>query len=149
MKRPACPISLPPAWLRFRPGQAPFWLEARSSPTFVTATVAVAIFTDIFLYAVVVPVVPFALGTRAHVPERRIQHWVSVLVAIYGAGCVAASPVCGWFADRARSRRLPLLLGLLALAGATLMLNVGSTIAVWVVGRTLQGISAAVVWTVR
>jgi len=43
---------------------------------------------------------------------------------------------------------MTLLLGLVALAGATVMLNVGSSIAVLAVGRCLQGISAAVVWTV-
>ena len=56
--------------------------------------------------------------------------------------------ICGYFADRTRSRRLPLLLGLLALAGATLLLCLGRTIAVLIVGRLLQGTSAAVVWTV-
>lgn len=45
-------------------------------------------------------------------------------------------------------RRLPLLLGLAALLGATIMLNVATSVAVFVVGRLLQGISAAVVWVV-
>jgi MFS family permease len=56
--------------------------------------------------------------------------------------------VFGWFADYSRSRRVPLLLGLVALGGATALLCIGSTIALLVVGRLLQGISAAVVWTV-
>jgi len=56
--------------------------------------------------------------------------------------------ICGWFADRMGSRRLSLLIGLFALAGATVMLNVGSSIAVLAAARCLQGISAAVVWTV-
>lgn len=54
----------------------------------------------------------------------------------------------GWYADNSSSRRLPLLLGLVALAGATVMLCVGKTIALFVVGRLLQGLSAAVVWSV-
>lgn len=45
-------------------------------------------------------------------------------------------------------RRLPLLLGLAALLGATIMLNVATSVAVFVMGRLLQGISAAVVWVV-
>lgn len=45
-------------------------------------------------------------------------------------------------------RRLPLLLGLAALLGATIMLNVATSVAVFVIGRLLQGISAAVVWVV-
>lgn len=41
-----------------------------------------------------------------------------------------------------------MLVGLLALGGATVMLNLGPNIAVLVLGRILQGISAAVVWVV-
>lgn len=61
---------------------------------------------------------------------------------------ICASAICGILADRAKSRRLPLLLGLLALAGATLMLCLGKSIVVLTVGRVLQGLSAAMVWTV-
>ncbi|KAI9758717.1 MAG: hypothetical protein M4579_002892 [Chaenotheca gracillima] len=108
----------------------------------------VATFTDIFLYAVIVPVIPFALTDRIGVPQDEAQHWVSILLAVYGAALLAGSPVCGWFADRSKSRRLPLLVGLVALAGATVMLCVGNTIGLLIAGRVLQGLSAAVVWTV-
>src|SRR6266480_3133653 len=56
--------------------------------------------------------------------------------------------LCDWFADRTSSRQLPLILGLLVLGSATVMLNLGSSIAVLIVGRLLQGLSAAVVWVV-
>ena len=51
-------------------------------------------------------------------------------------------------ADHTASRRLPLLVGLGALAGSTLLLCLGQTIALLIIGRILQGISAAMVWTV-
>ena len=54
---------------------------------------------------------------------------------------------CGWFADHASTRRAPLLWGLIALAGATALLCVGSTVGILIAGRILQGTSAAVVWT--
>jgi len=98
-----------------------------------------------FLYGIIVPVIPFAIQTRSHVEESRVQYWVSVLVAIYGAALLAFSPVCGWLADRGSSRRSPLLLGLFALLGSTALLNVGNSIAILIVGRVLQGASAAVV----
>ncbi|MCJ1439249.1 hypothetical protein MMC27_008641 [Xylographa pallens] len=96
----------------------------------------------------IVPVVPFALSTRAGVPEDDVQHWVSVLLAVYGGALLIASPFCGWLADKSPNRRLPLLVGLLTLGGATVMLCVGSSIGVLVTGRLLQGLSAAIVWTV-
>lgn len=56
--------------------------------------------------------------------------------------------LCGYVADRTSSRRLPLLSGLLMLCGATILLCVGTSIATLIVGRMLQGASAAIVWTV-
>jgi MFS family permease len=67
---------------------------------------------------------------------------------VYGAALAVGSPIFGWFADRSSSRRAPLLLGLLALGGATAMLCAGSSLPVLITGRALQGLSAAVVWTV-
>jgi MFS family permease len=101
-----------------------------------------------FLYGVIVPVIPFAIGTRSHVEDDQVQYWVSVLVAVYGAALLAFSPICGWLADRGSSRRFPLLLGLFVLLGATVLLNFGKSTGVLIVGRILQGASAAVVWVV-
>jgi MFS family permease len=77
-----------------------------------------------------------------------VQTWVSILIAVYGGALAVASPLCGYAADRISNRRLPLLLGLIALAGATVLLQLGSSIGILVLGRVLQGISAAVVWVV-
>lgn len=126
----------------------PRLLKIRSSTSFILTTICLAVFTDIFLYAVIVPVIPFAIGARAGVPHSDVQRWVSVLLAVYGGALLVASPVAGWYADNSNSRRFPLLIGLLALAGATLMLCLAQTIWLLVLGRVLQGISAAIVWTV-
>ena len=101
-----------------------------------------------FLYGVVVPVIPFAIRSRSHIEEDRVQYWVSVLVAVYGASLLMFSPICGWLADRSSSRRLPLLLGLFVLLGSTVLLNVGNSIGVLITGRVLQGSSAAVVYEI-
>ncbi|KAF2140031.1 uncharacterized protein K452DRAFT_231426 [Aplosporella prunicola CBS 121167] len=126
----------------------PWLLSYRSSSVFISATVSIAVFTDIFLYAIIVPVIPFSLQVRAGVDADSVQSWVSILIAVYGASLLAFSPICGWFADHSNSRRVPLLLGLFALAGATVMLHVGRSIGLLVAGRLLQGASAAVVWVV-
>ena len=126
----------------------PLLLKYRSSYAFILATICIAVFTDIFLYGVIVPVIPFALRSRVGLLEQDVQHWVSVLLAVYGAALVGASPICGFLADRTPNRRLPLLVGLLALGGSTLLLCLGATIPLLLVGRVLQGVSAAIVWTV-
>ncbi|RDW79861.1 MFS transporter-like protein [Coleophoma cylindrospora] len=127
---------------------APPFLKFRSSHSFIIGTIATAVFTDIFLYSLVVPVLPFALTARAGVPEGEVQKWTSVFLSVYGAALAVASPTLGWLADRSTSRRMPLIVGLLALAAATAMLCIGTSLAVLIAGRILQGVSAAVVWTV-
>jgi len=126
----------------------PRLLKHRSSTWFILSTICIAVFTDVFLYGIIVPVIPFSLTVRCGVEEKDVQHWVSVLLAVYGAALLASSPVCGWLADHSSSRRLPLLFGLLALGGATLLLCLGTSIVLLIIGRLLQGISAAIVWTV-
>ncbi|KAJ4407716.1 hypothetical protein N0V91_003686 [Didymella pomorum] len=126
----------------------PAMLKFRSSDGFIIGTVALAVFTDMFLYGVIVPVIPFALQSRSHVDLDRVQYWVSVLIAIYGASLLAFSPVCGWLADRGASRRSPLLLGLVALLGSTVLLQIGNSTGIFIAGRVLQGASAAVVWVI-
>lgn len=96
----------------------------------------------------VVPVLPFALTVRAGVREEDVQRWTSIFLSVYGAALAVGSPLFGWFADRSTSRRVPLLLGLLALGGSTAMLCAGSSLVVLIAGRLLQGLSASVVWTV-
>ncbi|KAK0864378.1 hypothetical protein LTR87_015827 [Friedmanniomyces endolithicus] len=135
-------------WLTGSPTHPPALLPLRSSPTFIILTVSTAVFTDIFVYGIVVPVLPFALTARSAIPPAQIQTWISISPAVYGAALLVASPICGWLADRSSSRRLPLLCGLLALGGCTVMLCIGSSIAVLAAGRVLQGFSAAVVWVV-
>lgn len=56
--------------------------------------------------------------------------------------------ICGYLADVSSNRRSTLLIGLLALSGATVLLCVGSNITILIIGRFLQGVSAAVVWSV-
>jgi len=73
---------------------------------------------------------------------------ISGLLAAYAGASVLFSLPAGWIADRTNSRQAPFLCGLAALLLATIMLAVGQSIAVLVVARILQGISAAVVWTI-
>jgi MFS family permease len=126
----------------------PYLLHVRSSRLFILTTICIAVATDTFLYGMIVPVIPFALSSRAGVAPSSVQSYTSILLAVYGAALLVCAPFAGFYADRSSSRRLPLLGGLLALAGATLMLCLARTVSLLVVGRLLQGASAAVVWTV-
>jgi MFS family permease len=126
----------------------PVGLKWRSNTLFILATVGVGLFTDLFLYGLVVPVLPFMLRTRIDLSEDKVQSYVSGLLAAYAGASVLSSVPAGWIADRTNARQSPFLAGLGALLGATIMLAFGKSIAVLVVARVLQGISAGVVWTV-
>lgn len=126
----------------------PRGLEWRSSSLFIVSTVGIGLFTDLFLYGLVVPVLPFLLQDRIHLEPAQIQSHVSGLLAAYAAASALCSLPAGLIADRGSSRQLPFLVGLTALLVATLLLLLGQTVAVLAVARVLQGISGAVVWTV-
>lgn len=136
-----------PAFVTGNSDKEPAFLKFRCSKMFIVCTISLSVFTDIFLYAVVVPVLPFALHDRAGVSQDQTQYWVSILLAVYGAALLVASPICGWVSDRISMRRLPFLFGLITLAGATLFLTLGQTLPLLIIGRLLQGVSAAIVWT--
>ncbi|KAL3477480.1 major facilitator superfamily domain-containing protein [Aspergillus californicus] len=134
-------------WARKEP-KRPFLIEWRASKGFIIFVVVFAVFTDILLYGIIVPVTPTALHERAGIQEGEEQKWTSILLGLYAGALLAFSPPAGYLADRINSRRWPLLLGLIALAGSTALLCVGTHIALWITGRLCQGASAAVVWTV-
>jgi MFS family permease len=50
--------------------------------------------------------------------------------------------------DRTKTRRGHFLAGLAILTGATMMLHLGRSVAIFIIGRLLQGASGAVVWIV-
>jgi hypothetical protein len=68
-----------------------FFGESRSSKGFVVVVVCVAVFTDIFLYGLIVPMLPFALAERVGLSGGDIQRWNSILLASYGASILLGS----------------------------------------------------------
>uniref|UniRef100_A0A060SZU6 ARAD1C11352p n=1 Tax=Blastobotrys adeninivorans TaxID=409370 RepID=A0A060SZU6_BLAAD len=123
-------------------------IKIRGSKAFIVTTIGLAVFTDIFLYGVIVPVIPFAFERRMHVNHNDVQMWVSKSLAVYSVGLIVGSIVFGYLADRMRNRRTSMLLGLVVLVAATIILCLTKSLALFMVGRVLQGLSAAVVWTV-
>jgi len=126
----------------------PIGLKWRSSTLFIVSTVGIGLFTDLFLYGLVVPILPFILQDRVHIQPDHIQSHVSGLLAAYAGASVLFSPPAGIIADKLPTRQLPFLVGLTALLLATLLLFLGQNVVVLTVARILQGISAAVVWTI-
>lgn len=126
----------------------PWGLQWRSSTVFILGTVAISMFTDLFLYGLVIPVLPFLLMQRLHIPMDQIQTQVAILLAVFASASVIFSPIAGVIADRVSARQIPFLAGLFAMLISTIIFALGQNMAVLIVARVFQGISATVVWTV-
>ncbi|KAE8353685.1 major facilitator superfamily domain-containing protein [Aspergillus coremiiformis] len=122
--------------------------EWRSSSPFVTLVVCVAIFTDIFLYGLIVPVLPFALKVRIGLADHDIQLWASAFLAVYGASILLGSLLFGWIGDHTTTRKDPFLLGLIVVGGATLLTALTTSLPLLLLARVLQGVSTASVFTI-
>jgi len=105
-------------------------------------------FTDLFLYGLVVPVIPFIIRDRFDIPQSRVQFWTSFLLASYAGANVLFSLPSGIISDRSSSRQWPFLGGLAALFFGTALFSVAQSMLWLVMARVLQGMAAAVVWTV-
>jgi MFS family permease len=126
----------------------PWGLRWRSSTVFIISVVGVGIFTDLFVYAIIVPVLPFVLRDRIGVPDSQLQIYVSVLLATMAASSFVFSPFAGIIADRIGNRQQPFLGGLFALLFSTILLALGRSVGMIAFARILQGMSSAVVWVV-
>ena len=127
----------------------PIGLAWRSNAFFICLTVGIGAFRDMFLYGLIVPVLPFMLQERVQIPDSELQSTISYLLAIYAFASVLASPIAGVLADRlSSSRQLPFLLGLVLLLLSTILLAVGRSVPVLALARFLQGASGGTVWTI-
>lgn len=126
----------------------PYGLEWRSNTLFICATVGMALFTDLFLYGLVVPILPSILRDKVGVPHEEIQTDVSGLLTAFASASVITSPFAGILADKMSSRQAPFLIGLTALLLATTLLFVGTTLPALTIARICQGISGGFVWTI-
>lgn len=73
----------------------------------------------------------------------------SVSVLLFKQGCqLKFSAICGWIADHTSNRSVTYFTGLFILATATVLFGLAKAAWVLVVSRLLQGLSAAIVYTV-
>ena len=126
----------------------PWGLPWRSHTVFILSSVFIGLFSDIFLYCLFVPVLPYLLEDRAGLDPDKVQVHVSGMLAAYAGASVCFSPFAGWIADRTQSRQTPFLCGLTALAAGTVLLYLAPDERFMIAARALMGVSSAVVWSV-
>jgi DHA1 family solute carrier family 18 vesicular amine transporter 1/2 len=103
--------------------------------------VGLAIFLDMLIYGLVVPILPtYASSLGAS------QTQIGLLFGSYAVVLFIATPIFGALSDRI-GRRTPMLWGLIVLAAATVLFAFAQEYWMLVVARSLQGLAAAVTWT--
>jgi len=124
----------------------PFALKIRSSVPFITLTAGMSILTDIGLYGLVTPILPYRLESLG-VPDEQIGRKVGLLIGAYAAGLVLSSIPVGVLGELYPGRRLPLLFGCGLALGGVALFALGQTFAAMLVARVLQGVGGTIVWT--
>lgn len=133
--------ALPPLAPDGEPAAAPASSHARIQRGAAQAVLLGAFGLDALLYMLVVPFLPSraqSLGASPFV--------TSALFAMYAACLFAATPALGWLSDRLGARRV-LLMGLAALAAATLAFAYAPGLPLLFAARGAQGVAAAATWT--
>lgn len=117
-------------------------MTLRSSRSVAAALVAFATFTDMVAYSVAVPVLP-DLGRRLGASPTAI----GMLFGSFGVTLLAVSMPMGAVSDRI-GRKSPIVGGLMALAGATLLFAFADGLPLLFTARLVQGAADAVTWVV-
>ncbi|KAL8863332.1 MAG: hypothetical protein Q9178_000012 [Gyalolechia marmorata] len=63
----------------------------RSSDGFIIFVVGIAVFTDMMLYGLIVPMLPYALSDRVGVAQKDVQGWNSILLGSFGGALMFGS----------------------------------------------------------
>jgi predicted MFS family arabinose efflux permease len=117
-------------------------MSMRNSRAIAVAVVTAATFTDIVALGIAVPVLP-DLGRRLGASPAII----GLLFGSFGATMLVVSMPMGAISDRA-GRRAPMLAGLAALAGATLLFAYARDLPTLFAARLVQGAADATTWVV-
>lgn len=114
----------------------------RSSRAVAVACVTLATFTDIVAYSIAVPVLPDLSRRLGASPTT-----IGLLFASFGVTLLTVSMPSGALSDRI-GRRLPLVGGMIVLAGASLLFAFADTLPWLFAARLAQGAADAVTWSV-
>ncbi|TDL24263.1 MFS general substrate transporter [Rickenella mellea] len=123
----------------------PLGLKWRSSVWFVTLVVGNGIATDLLVYSIIIPVVPFQLEKLGYSNVSGRTGW---LLFAYSAGLSVSTPVVAHLSEIYRSRWWPMMFGLFALIGSNVMFMEAPNYWVMVIARIFQSVSSSAVWVV-
>ncbi|KAJ7456492.1 MFS general substrate transporter [Mycena latifolia] len=123
----------------------PIGLKWRSSFWFATFVVGLGVATDLVVYSIIIPVMPFQLERLGYHSVSGLTGW---LLFCYSAGLVIFTIPIAMLTEHYNTRRSPLIGGLILLIGSQILLMEAPNYPVMCVARVLQGIGSTMVWVV-
>ncbi|GKZ66468.1 hypothetical protein AnigIFM60653_007750 [Aspergillus niger] len=120
----------------------------RSSPLFIVSAMAMALFTDTFLYAFLVPILPYVLENRLGLDVSLTQRVSFSLLSETAIAALVTSPFIGHYADRMSSKRILLVGSLLAALFGSIVLALATSTFTLFAGRLIQAIASSFIWVV-
>ncbi|KAJ6569655.1 MFS general substrate transporter [Mycena capillaripes] len=126
-------------------GKPPVGLKWRCSSWFTTIVVGLSVATDLVVYSIIIPVLPFQLERLGYHSVSALTGW---LLFAYSAGLVLFTIPIAMLTERYNIRRSPLIFGLVLLIGSQIMLMEAPNYTVMCVARVLQGMGSTMVWVV-
>ncbi|KAI8382349.1 major facilitator superfamily domain-containing protein [Blakeslea trispora] len=148
--------------IMLRQSKKPFLVRFRSCNLYVLATVSISLFTDMLVYSIVIPIMPFVIdalqngkspdaGPDPYHSEvsngESVSKDTGILLALFSIGLLVGSPILGYLADRMKHRQWPMVAGIAGLLGATFLFLFANAYWQLLLARFLQGFSDACVWT--
>ena len=117
-------------------------MSLRSSRATAVVFVTLATFADIVAYSICVPVLPDFARRLGASPAQ-----IGAMFASFGITLLAVSVPMGAISDRT-GRRLPLVTGMLTLAGSTMLFATAQSLPMLFAARMIQGAADGVTWVV-
>ncbi|KIM84636.1 hypothetical protein PILCRDRAFT_6257 [Piloderma croceum F 1598] len=109
------------------------------------SVVGFGLMTDISVYSIIIPVLPFRLEALGYSGVSSLVGWL--LFAFSGGLVVSTIPVA-MLSERYKTRRVPFIIGTVTLLGSQVMLMEAPSYGIMCFARILQGISSSMVWVV-
>ncbi|RAH66067.1 MFS transporter [Aspergillus aculeatinus CBS 121060] len=120
----------------------------RSSPLFIVGAMAIALFTDTFLYTFLVPILPYVLENRLGLDVALTQRMSFALLSESAVASLVTSPFIGHYADGLSSKRALLVGSLVAALIGSIILAMATTTFTLFAGRLVQAIASSFIWVV-
>ncbi|KAI8621553.1 major facilitator superfamily domain-containing protein [Chytriomyces sp. MP71] len=119
-----------------------FLAQLQTSKHFAVAIVTLGVFTDICIYSIIIPIVPFIL-TSIDASES----WIGILLAIYGMGVIIGSLLFGLLVTKKIvSKKWVMVSSLVIVWLSVLLFALSNNVWMLALARLCQGLASCGVW---